>query len=31
MKLIPADPSADYSKDEEEEVAKRLRDLGYLG
>lgn len=31
MKLIPVDPSADYTKEEEDEVAKRLRDLGYLG
>ncbi len=31
MKLIPADPSSDYSKEEEEEVARRLKDLGYLG
>jgi adenylyl-sulfate kinase len=31
MKLVPVDPSADYSKEEEEEVARRLKDLGYLG
>ncbi|NMB99844.1 MAG: adenylyl-sulfate kinase [Thermoanaerobaculaceae bacterium] len=31
MKLIPVDPSADYTEEEEEEVAKRLKDLGYLG
>lgn len=31
MNLAPKDPSADYSSAEEEEVAGRLRDLGYLG
>ncbi len=31
MELIPKDPSAEYSAEEEAEVAKRLKDLGYLG
>lgn len=31
MNLIPKDPSAEYSAEEEAEVAKRLKDLGYLG
>lgn len=31
LKLVPVDPSAYYSKEEEEEVGKRLKDLGYLG
>ena len=31
MNLVPKDPSAEYSAEEEAEVAKRLKDLGYLG
>ena len=29
--FLPAVPGDDYGADEEEEVASRLRDLGYLG
>jgi adenylyl-sulfate kinase len=31
LELIPGVPGDDYGADEEEEVANRLRDLGYLG
>lgn len=31
LELIPSVPGDDYGADEEEEVANRLRDLGYLG
>lgn len=31
MNLIPADPSQSYSEEEEKEIEKRLKDLGYLG
>lgn len=31
LELIPAVPGDDYGADEEEAVASRLRDLGYLG
>lgn len=31
LNLIPKMPGSDYSQNEEDEVARRLRDLGYLG
>lgn len=31
LELVPSVPGDDYGADEEEEVAKRLKDLGYLG
>lgn len=31
LELIPTIPGDEYGADEEEEVAKRLKDLGYLG
>lgn len=31
LKLVPPVPGEDYSPAEEEEVARRLKDLGYLG